>query len=95
MTQHVLELEDAVIVDRDESGLGVKARRAQPSDAAIKADQRRRRTVTDQPHILEREITIASAHRAKRTISVKHGLCRRRPSHRLDATRAGGPRYFR
>ena len=53
--------------------LGVKARKAKPQDAAVKADQRRRRAVTDQPHILKREITIASVHRAKRRISVKHG----------------------
>jgi hypothetical protein len=53
--------------------LGVKARKAQPRDAAVEADQRGRRAVTDQPHILEREITVASAHRAKRRISVKHG----------------------
>jgi len=53
-----------------EHRLGVKARKAQPQDTAVEADQRRRRPVTDQPQVLEREVPVASAHRAKRRISV-------------------------
>jgi hypothetical protein len=62
-----------------EQRLGVKARKAQPRDAAVEADQRRRRPVTDQAHVLEREIAIAPTHRAKHRISVKHRSLLRLP----------------
>jgi hypothetical protein len=62
-----------------EQRLGVKARKAQPQDAPVEADQRRRRAVTDQAHVLEREIAIAPEHPAKRWISVKHGCSPRYP----------------
>jgi hypothetical protein len=61
-----------VVKEAAKQRLGVKARKAQPWDAAVKPDQRRRRPVTDEPHVLEREVTVSSAHRAKRRISVKH-----------------------
>jgi ABC-type multidrug transport system ATPase subunit len=48
---------------------------AQPHDTAVEADERRRRAVADQAQILQREIAVAPAHRAKRRLSVKHGSC--------------------
>jgi hypothetical protein len=72
-----------------EQRLGVEARETQPRDAAVESDQRRGRPVTDQPQILEREIAVAPADRAKRRISVKQGrllsLRTRYPSAGRDA----------
>jgi hypothetical protein len=52
--------------------LRVKAREAEPRNAAVNSDQRRCHSVTDQPHILEPEVAIAPAYRTKRRISFKH-----------------------
>lgn len=57
-------------------GVGVEAREAQPRDAAVEADERRSRSVADQAHVLEREVAVAAAHRAKRRVSANHGSSR-------------------
>jgi hypothetical protein len=61
-----------IIEHAAEQRLGVEARQAQPRDAPVEADQRRGRPVADQAHVLEREIAVAPAHRAKGRVLVDH-----------------------
>ncbi len=61
-----------VVEQAAEQRLGVEARQAEPWDAAVETNQRRCRPVTDQRHVLERQIAVAPVHRAKRGLSVEH-----------------------
>jgi hypothetical protein len=63
----------SVVEQAAEDRLGVEARDAQPRDAAVAADQRRRRAVAHQSQVLEGEMAVAPEYRAKRGISVELG----------------------